>query len=146
MKFRDDPALVQSLTIVAQLVEGDDSMAEIDSRHVMLSPAKLFWFKWQFGGAYHKCKTSSHSRPFFGLTLIVGFCSLNCSATPSTPLVCTDDSISYQLHADILFLLIGPVFLDIGIMRGRDLKNDVFYFTHSPIHTSRSLGLGKSGA
>ena len=32
--------------------------------------------------------TSSHSiRPFFGLTLTVGFCSLNCSAMPPAPLV-----------------------------------------------------------
>jgi hypothetical protein len=36
---------------------------------------------------HYESKTSSHSRPFFGLTLIVGFCSLNCSATPPTPLI-----------------------------------------------------------
>ena len=35
-------------------------------------------------------------------------------------------------------MLIGQVFLDHGIMHGRDLKNDVFYFTHRPIHTTRS--------
>jgi hypothetical protein len=35
-------------------------------------------------------------------------------------------------------MLIGPVFLDHGIMHGQDLNNDVFYFTHSPIHTTRS--------
>ena len=35
-------------------------------------------------------------------------------------------------------MLIRPVFLNHGIMRGQDLKNDVIYFTHSPIHTTRS--------
>ncbi len=37
----------------------------------------------------------------------------------------TDASIRSQLQADS-FMLIGPVFLDHGIMRNQDLKNDDF--------------------
>ena len=35
----------------------------------------------------YESKTSSQSRPFFGVTLTVEFCSMNCAVTPPTPLV-----------------------------------------------------------
>jgi hypothetical protein len=33
---------------------------------------------------WYESKTSSHSRPFLGLTVTVGFCSPNCSTMPLT--------------------------------------------------------------
>ena len=49
---------------------------------------------------------------------------------------CIDDSIRSRLHADILFLLIRPVFTDNEIVLWRILKSEVKIF--------RKLDLGNS--
>ena len=41
---------------------------------------------------------------------------------------CIDDSIRSRLHADILFLLIRPVFTDNEIVVGRILESEVKIF------------------
>jgi hypothetical protein len=38
----------------------------------------------------------------------------------------------------IFFLLIGPVFIENGIMRGRDLKSGDILFTQPDLHNSRT--------
>jgi hypothetical protein len=82
---------------------------------------------------------------FLGLTLTVGLCSPNCSSTPPTPSKQNTQMIALGLSSMLIYflLLIGPVFIENGIMRGRDLKSgDILGCDYFRKYTDTQIRIG----